>query len=52
MTDMTHIAAPIASRASSRQSDQSDFVPVLLFSGIGLLVSLLAVISGVQGVWY
>jgi hypothetical protein len=29
----------------------SDFRPVVLFSGIGLLVSLIAVCTGVQGVW-
>jgi hypothetical protein len=28
-----------------------DFQAVVLFSGIGLLVSLIAVCTGVQGVW-
>jgi hypothetical protein len=28
-----------------------DFRAVLLFSGIGLLVALIAAIAGVQGVW-
>jgi len=28
-----------------------DFLAVVLFSGIGLLVSLIAVGTGVQGVW-
>jgi hypothetical protein len=28
-----------------------DFRAVVLFSGIGLLVSLIAVCTGVQGVW-
>jgi hypothetical protein len=28
-----------------------DFRAVVLFSGIGLLVSLIAVCAGVQGVW-
>jgi hypothetical protein len=28
-----------------------DFRAVVLFSGIGLLVALIAAISGVQGVW-
>jgi hypothetical protein len=28
-----------------------DFLAVVLFGGIGLLVSLIAVCTGVQGVW-
>ncbi|HLZ06739.1 MAG TPA: hypothetical protein VKR55_31910 [Bradyrhizobium sp.] len=53
MSDVVRIAAPIrSSTASSRQSKQSDFVPVAIFSGIGLLVSLIAVLTGVQGVWF
>jgi hypothetical protein len=36
----------------SEISDSAQFISVALFSGIGLLVSLVAVIKGVQGVWY
>jgi hypothetical protein len=38
--------------ATSTKSDSSEFVSIALFSGLGLLVSLLAVLMGVQGVWY
>ncbi len=38
--------------ATSTKSDGSEFVSIALFSGLGLLVSLLAVLMGVQGVWY
>lgn len=41
-----------ASYVPSRPFDFSQFVPIALFSGIGLLVSLVAILSGVQGVWY
>jgi len=38
--------------ATFTKSDSSEFVSIALFSGLGLLVSLLAVLMGVQGVWY
>ncbi len=38
--------------SAAQKSDLSDFIPVALFSGIGLLVSLIAVLTDVQGVWY
>jgi len=47
--------APIvtpASVSSSAKSDSSEFVSIALFSGIGLLISLVAVIMGVQGAWF
>jgi hypothetical protein len=40
-----------ASRASQK-SDNAQFVSIALFAGIGLLISLVAVIFGVQGAWY
>jgi hypothetical protein len=40
-----------ASTASSEKSDGHPLVSIALFSGIGLLVSLIAVIFGVSGVW-
>ncbi|MBV9559265.1 MAG: hypothetical protein JOY90_02210 [Bradyrhizobium sp.] len=33
------------------EADHDSFIAVALFSGIGLLASLLAILSGVQGVW-
>jgi len=41
-----------ASTGSSDRSDNSPLVTIALFSSIGLLVSLIAVLMGVQGVWY
>jgi hypothetical protein len=35
----------------AKKSDTQELVAVAIFSGIGLLVSLLAVIFGMQGVW-
>ncbi len=40
------------STSKSENADMAEFVTVALFSGIGLLVSLVAVIFGVQGVWF
>ncbi len=41
-----------ASTASSKKSDYSPLISIALFSGIGLLVSLLAILMGVPGAWY
>lgn len=40
------------SAVRARQSDRNEFVAVALFAGIGLFVSLLAVILGMQGIWF
>jgi Na+/H+ antiporter NhaA len=37
---------------SSNQSDFNQLVPVALLSGIGLLVSLIVMLSGMQVAWY
>ncbi|APG11371.1 MULTISPECIES: hypothetical protein [Bradyrhizobium] len=36
----------------AKHSDTSEFIGVALFSGIGLFISLVAVILGVQGAWF
>ena len=36
----------------ARKSDTNQLVAVALFSGIGLLISLVAVIFGMQGAWF
>jgi hypothetical protein len=41
-----------ASSVSSDRFDLSELPSIALFSGIGLLVSLVAVLSGMQGYWY
>jgi len=41
-----------APTVSSDRFERSQFTSIALFSGIGLLVSLVAVLSGVQGYWY
>jgi hypothetical protein len=40
------------STASSEKSKSSPFVSIALFSAIGLLVSLVAILMGVPGAWY
>ncbi|WP_128926148.1 hypothetical protein [Bradyrhizobium guangxiense] len=35
----------------AKRSDKSEFVAVALFAGLGLFVSLVAVILGIQGSW-
>ncbi len=41
-----------APATSSANSDSAQLVSIALFSGIGLLISRVAVILGVQGAWY
>jgi hypothetical protein len=36
----------------AKRSDISEFIGVAIFSGIGLFVSLIAVILGIQGAWF
>ncbi|MET4067438.1 hypothetical protein ABID58_002227 [Bradyrhizobium sp. S3.2.6] len=40
------------SAVPAKRSDTSEFIGVAIFSGIGLFISLLAVILGVQGAWF
>jgi hypothetical protein len=39
-------------KSESKKSESHPLVSIALFSGIGLLVSLVAVLMGVQGAWY
>jgi hypothetical protein len=49
----TTIPAPyIPITSIARDIDYNQLAPIALFSGIGLLVSLLAIVSGVQGAWF
>jgi hypothetical protein len=36
----------------AKRSDTSEFIGVAIFTGIGLFISLVAVILGVQGAWF
>jgi hypothetical protein len=53
MPKAARISARIpASTASSEKSENHPLVSIALFSGIGLLASLIAILMGVQGAWY
>jgi hypothetical protein len=53
MPKATRIAASIpVSATSSPKSADHPLALIALFSGIGLLASLVAVLMGVQAVWY
>jgi hypothetical protein len=41
-----------ASKIAANRSDQHQLISIAIFSGLGLFVSLVAVLLGVQGVWY
>ncbi|MHC2334128.1 hypothetical protein [Bradyrhizobium sp. USDA 4454] len=45
------ISTSIPASSESESSDTAQLVTVALFSGIGLLISLVAVICGIQGIW-
>ena len=46
------LSAKVSWSVALAGSGSSEFVSIALFSGMGLLVSLLAVLMGVQGIWY
>ena len=53
MSNVAHIFVAIpASRVPPEKADNSPLGPILLFGGIGLLVFLIAIITGVPGEWY
>ena len=53
MRKAVRISTPVTTlAASSEKSESSPLVSIALFCGIGLLVSLMAMLMGVQGVWY
>ena len=43
---------PASKNIASRQSDQHQPISIAIFSGLGLFASLVAMLLGVQGVWY
>ena len=45
-------ASYIPTKPIASEFDFNQLVPIALFSGIGLLVSLVAILSGMQGAWY
>jgi hypothetical protein len=51
MPKAARISTPVSVSSASENSDHAQFISIALFSGIGLLVSLVAVLMGVQGVW-
>jgi hypothetical protein len=51
MSNAVRIAGSAPVSQASQSSDREQLVSVALFSGLGLLFSLLAVILGVQGIW-
>jgi len=52
MPKAVRISKPIAASSASENSDSAQLISIALFSGIGLLISLIAVILGVQGAWF
>jgi hypothetical protein len=52
MPTAIRVSAPISESDVSRKSDSYQFVSIALFCGIGLLISLAAVLLGVQGAWF
>jgi hypothetical protein len=52
MPKAARISTSVPVSSTSENSDRDQFVSIAIFSGIGLLISLVAVIMGVQGAWY
>jgi hypothetical protein len=52
MPKAARVSKSFSASSASEHSDSAELVSIALFSGIGLLISLIAVVSGVQGAWY
>jgi hypothetical protein len=52
MPKVARISTSVPVSSELDNSDRAQFVSIALFSGIGLLMSLVAVILGVQGAWH
>lgn len=51
MPKVIGISPSISDSFISQRADIYELISVALFSGVGLLLSLAAVLAGVQGVW-
>jgi hypothetical protein len=51
MPKVDRISFP-ASKISSQKSDGHPLISIAIFSGLGLLGSLIAILCGVQGAWF
>jgi hypothetical protein len=51
MRKAARILPSVSRSSSSEESDSVQFISIALFSGVGLLISLVAVLMGVNGVW-
>jgi hypothetical protein len=53
MPTAIRVSTPIsASTDSAKKSDSNQFVSIALFSALGLLISLAAVLLGFDGAWF
>ena len=43
---------PASKNIASSQSDHHQLISIAIFSGLGLFASLVAMLLGVQGVWF
>jgi hypothetical protein len=46
------VSIPVSPTTSDTSKESHPLVSIALFSGIGLLVSLVSILMGVQGAWW
>ena len=51
MSKVVRVSPSVPVSSTSQRSDTYELISVALFSGLGLLISLIVVIMGVQGFW-
>jgi len=51
MPKAARISTSVPVSSTSENSDSVQFISIALFSGLGLLISLVVVLLGGQGVW-
>ncbi|MCA6109713.1 hypothetical protein [Bradyrhizobium cenepequi] len=52
MPTTIRVSTPVPTSRAPRKSDDGQLASVALFAGIGLLISLVAMIFDVQGAWH
>jgi hypothetical protein len=52
MPKAARVSPSVSKTSSSTNSDSTQFISVALFSGIGLLISLVVVLAGLNGYWF
>jgi len=52
MPKAARILPPVSASSTSQNSNSVQLISIALFSGVGLLISLVVVLAGIKGYWF